>query len=128
MEQTASKLGVEISTIAPVHTDARGSIFDIVEEMVGHVGMVTFTPGAVRGNHYHFKSVQYNYVLSGTVTLTVEDQARHVKEEYVLSEGSFARIPAGVIHTYSAQDDAVMLDMNSLSRGADGYEADTKRI
>ena len=55
--------------LKPVFSDKRGDIFDIVEGKVGHVGLVTFKTGVIRGNHYHKKSTQYSYVLDGTIEL-----------------------------------------------------------
>jgi quercetin dioxygenase-like cupin family protein len=114
--------------ITPVHTDDRGSIFDLVEDKVGHVGMVTFTTGSVRGNHYHKVSVQYSYVLSGELELTTSQIDGSDSKTEKLVPGTLSRIPPLVIHTYKALTDAEMLDIVTLSRTDDGYESDTVRM
>src|SRR3989338_11125239 len=111
----------------PVFTDARGGIFDLVEDKIGHIGMVTFKKGAVRGNHYHKKSTQYSYVISGRLRLTVSNIDGSNRRTYVLKEGTVSRIPPRIIHTYQALTAAKLLDMTSLSRTDNGYEHDTVR-
>lgn len=114
--------------IKPVFSDKRGHIFDILEDKVGHIGMVTFTKGAVRGNHYHKKSVQYSYVLDGKVELTVSAVDDSKKKKYILTKDTLTVIPPHTVHTYKGLTKASMLDMTTLSRTDDGYEKDTVRI
>ena len=46
--------------------DNRGKIIDVfVNSPKEHCLIVTFTKGAVRGNHYHKKSTQFSFVLNG---------------------------------------------------------------
>ncbi len=119
---------VSNTKIDPVHTDDRGSIYDLVEEQVGHVGMVTFSAGAIRGNHYHKKSVQYSYVLKGELELITSNVDGSDRKVDILVPGTLSRIPPEVIHTYKARTDAEMLDIVTLSRTDDGYESDTIRV
>lgn len=114
--------------LKPVFTDKRGDIFDLVEENVGHTGMVTFTRGAVRARHYHLRSTQYSYVIEGTLKLAVSDIDGKHKKEYLLKPGTLSTIPPMVVHTYTALSKARMLDLTTLSRKARGYEKDTRRV
>ena len=114
--------------LKPEHSDRRGDIFDIVEDAVGHVGMVTFKKGATRGNHYHKQSIQYSYILDGKIKLVCSDLSRKRIKEFVLSPGTLTRIPPKTIHTYTAITPARMLDVTTLRRGKKGYENDTFRI
>src|SRR3989344_6112950 len=112
-----SKKSVQNYKIKPAFTDARGHIFDIVEEPISHVGLITFKKGAIRGNHYHKKSVQYTYILKGKR-----------KKTFILTEGMFSRISPQIVHAYKALTSAAMLDMSTLVRGEKGYEDDTVRV
>ena len=114
--------------LKPVFRDHRGDIFDIVEDNVGHVGMVTFKKGVTRGNHYHKHSTQYSYVLDGKIKLIVSDLQKKRKKEYILDPGTLTCIPPKTIHTYKAITTARMLDVTSVSRSKDGYERDTHRV
>jgi len=128
MSNIPSQLGVEVYPLNPVFSDERGDIFDIVEEPVGHTGMVTCVAGSVRGNHYHRASIQYNFVLEGNLELIVSNKEKTITEEYILKPGCFVRIPVGVVHTYKALTNAKMLDLTTVSRIGDGYEQDTVRV
>ncbi|MBI2108836.1 MAG: cupin domain-containing protein [Parcubacteria group bacterium] len=119
---------VENYMIKPAFTDARGHIFDIVEEPLSHVGLITFKKGAVRGNHYHKKSIQYTYILKGKIIFVVSDKNGKNKKKFILKEGMFSRIPSNIVHAYKALSPAAMLDMTTLARGVKGYEDDTVRV
>ena len=123
-----SKKSVQNYKIKPAFTDARGHIFDIVEEPISHVGLITFKKGAVRGNHYHKKSVQYTYILKGKITFVTSDIKGKRKKTCILTEGMFSRIPPQIVHAYKALTSAAMLDMSTLARGVKGYEDDTVRV
>ena len=114
--------------LKPVFRDKRGDIFDIVEDNVGHVGMVTFKRGVTRGNHYHKHSTQYSYVLDGKIKLIVSDIQKKWEKEYILGPGVLTCIPPKIIHTYKAITPARMVDITSVSRTKDGYEKDTHRV
>jgi len=114
--------------VRPVYSDRRGHIIDILEDKVGHIGMITFAKGAIRGNHYHKKSVQYSYVLDGRIELTVSNINGSRKRKYILTKDTLTTIPPHIIHTYKGLTKASMLDMTTLSRTDDGYEKDTIRI
>lgn len=114
--------------VKPVFTDARGKILDILEEPVNHIGMVTFRKDSVRGNHYHKKSIQYSYVLSGQIKLIVSNPRGKYKKEFILKPGALTVIPPQIVHTYKALTKAEMLDMTTLSRKNKGYQKDTIRV
>jgi quercetin dioxygenase-like cupin family protein len=120
--------GTKTVSVEPVHVDARGSIFDFVEDAVAHVGMVTFTKGAVRGNHYHKVSTQYSYVISGELDLFTSCIDGSDKRIERLGPGSLSTIPPGIVHKYTALTEATMLDIATLSRLSNQFETDTVRV
>lgn len=115
--------------VVAAFTDNRGSIFDIVEKPISHVGLITSAKGAVRGNHYHKISVQFTYVLKGSFKFITSDIDGANRVETILEEGDYSEIPPGVVHTYVAlTEGATFLDMTTLARGEKGYEGDTVRV
>ena len=128
MAQRTKKVLFSNRSIKPVFTDARGIISDILEEPVSHIGLVTFTKGAARGNHYHKKSVQYSYILKGKVRLDISSLDRKKKKKYMLKEGDLTTIPTQTIHTYTALTPALMLDITTYDQKKNRYEEDTYRI
>lgn len=121
---------VTVTKITPAFTDARGSITDILDGHVASTGIITFTKGAVRGNHYHKRQTQYTYMLSGAVELSVRDSRieNGPVENVTLNTGDLASIPTHIVHAYRALEDASMLCLTDLSRVAGGYEEDTYRV
>lgn len=128
-KDTKEKIKFVNKIIKPVFSDKRGHIYDILEgEKVGHVGMITFSKGVVRASHYHLKSTQYSYVISGKIELTIATHEGKNKKTYILNEGSFNVIPPKTYHRYKALTKAVILDLTTMSRNDNGYEKDTVRI
>ena len=51
-------------------SDKRGEITDLIQkDNINAVTHITIKKGAIRGNHYHKKTIQWNYVLSGKLKL-----------------------------------------------------------
>lgn len=127
MAEDFSKEQVTSVQLQAAHRDDRGSIFDLVEDQIGHVGLITFKAGAMRANHYHKISIQYSYILKGEIELTTARIDGSDKKVERLVEGTLTRIPAKIVHAYKALSDAEILDMTTLSRSDNGYEEDTVR-
>ena len=55
------------------HKDIRGIISDILEnENINAITLITIKKGSIRGNHYHKKTYQWNYVISGKMKLVTK--------------------------------------------------------
>lgn len=119
---------VDVYQIEPAFTDDRGGIYDLIEEEVGHTGLITSTKGAVRANHYHKQSTQYTYLISGKMELKTQpvDKSEEVRID-IMEPGCMAVIPPNVIHAVTALEDSVFIDSTTLSRSGSGYEDDTVR-
>ncbi len=122
-----SKL-ITITKVNPAFTDARGSITDILDKPVSHIGLIDFAAGALRAKHYHKQSTQYDYILSGKIRLVVCLPDGSAREDHVLEAGMATEIPPGIVHTYIAEEQSVMIDITTLNRLANGYEEDTVRV
>lgn len=125
---------LELVSLEPVYEDERGEIFDLLDgELIRHVGLITCTDGAVRGNHYHEEQSQWTYVTEGTLQCYAEDrrdgadiETRHLE----MHEGDMVYIPPNVVHAFVATGEATFLDFNDRPRGNEGelYEEDTVRV
>lgn len=49
--------------------DQRGIIKDVIQEDINSVTYITIKKGKIRGNHYHKKTTQWNFIMSGSVEL-----------------------------------------------------------
>lgn len=118
-------MGAVIKKINPVYSDDRGIITDVLNENIGHVGIITCNLGSTRGNHYHKKSVQYSYILSGKFEVLIADLKNlDDVEKFYLVAGDLITISPETVHTFKAVEDSVMIDMISQSREGSGYEDD----
>ena len=123
------KRAVTVKKIKPAFKDARGIITDLLNQKISHVGLITTTKGSVRASHYHLKSSQYSYILSGAfevLTATVKFPRKITR--YVVNAGELISISPGVIHRFQALKKADMVDMISESRSQNAYESDVVRV
>ena len=99
------------------------------KKFVTNVGLITTEKDCVRGCHYHKKSKQYSYILSGKfeVLLASYDNLNNIKK-VLLNAGELITIPPFVVHQFKAVERAVMINMESQSRAESGYEDDTFRV
>jgi dTDP-4-dehydrorhamnose 3,5-epimerase len=119
---------MEIIDLKPAFSDSRGTITDLIENgEIDGITVITFSPGAVRANHYHKKTVQWNYVLSGEILLVTQfpDGPR---QERVLKKGDFAVTRELEHHALKGLTDAELMVFTKGPRMGSQYEQDTFRL
>ena len=100
---------MEIIKLKPAHTDDRGTITDLIaDDTINAVTVITFTKGAIRANHYHERTVQWNYVISGEVLLATQMPGGE-RVEQVLSRGDLAVTRETERHALKGLTDAEVL-------------------
>lgn len=110
------------------HQDDRGAITDLVENQnINAITHISFTKGAVRANHYHKKTTQWNYVTKGTVKLVTQLGDGPV-EEKILGKGDLVVTLPMEKHAIVGLDEAEMLVFTEGPRGGKEYESDTFRL
>jgi len=108
--------------------DKRGKIIDILQKkQIEYVTLITSKKGAVRGNHYHKKSIQYNFILKGKMKLFTRDN-NGVKKTQLLKKGDLACNPEKEEHALLALEDSEFLVFTRGPRGGENYEKDTFRL
>jgi quercetin dioxygenase-like cupin family protein len=108
--------------------DARGTISDILDDVpVNAVTIITSKKGVARGNHFHKKTVQYTYIVSGRVKYLSRKGKGKVRSA-ILRAGGLAISPPGEAHTVVALADTVFLSISHGPRHGLNYEADTYRL
>lgn len=115
--------------------DDRGEIVDIfVKSPKDHCSIITSKKGAVRGNHFHKKSTQFTFVVSGKFMLyraKVDDDG-NLKEKIrseIIDKNELVEHPPYESHTLVAEtDDAIILAFACGTRGGNFYEKDTFRL
>ena len=62
--------------------DNRGIITDIiVKERIDYVTLITNLKNAVRGNHFHKQTIQFLYVLKGSILVASKFEGKRMQKE-----------------------------------------------
>ncbi len=73
--------------------------------------------GAVRGNHYHLKTLEYFIVVKGTALVRLSDIQKSYEDEIRLTaaDSTALVIPPGVIHSFKneEEDELIMLAVST---------------
>lgn len=114
--------------VSPAHTDKRGVITDLLQdEMINAVTIISFVKGAVRANHYHKATTQYNYVLSGKIRLVCQVPGEKATEA-IMGKGDLVVTLPNERHALVGLEDAELLVLTRGPRGGKEYESDTFRL
>jgi len=108
--------------------DKRGDIIDLIaKEKINAVTLITFKKGAVRGNHYHKKTIQWNCILSGKIKFLTQAPGGHVIK-IIAKKGDFVVTPPKERHALIGMEDSELLVLTKGPRGGKEYEKDTFRL
>jgi quercetin dioxygenase-like cupin family protein len=119
---------MDLIKLFPAYTDSRGSITDLITDVeINAVTHITFTKGAVRANHYHERTIQWNFIITGTILLVTQAPGCE-KREQLLEKGDFAITHEHERHALQAVTDAEILILTKGPRSGDKYENDTFRL
>jgi quercetin dioxygenase-like cupin family protein len=106
--------------------DERGTITDLVAVPGFAVTEIVTVKGAVRGNHFHKKTWQSTYLISGR--LLVVTDLTPLGRERVLEPGDRYSDPPGQRHAWQALEDSVCVVWAHGPRSGEDYESDTFRL
>lgn len=110
------------------HQDDRGAIIDLVENQnINAITFISFTKGAVRANHYHKKTTQWNYITKGQIKLVTQFGDGPINER-ILGKGELAVTEPMEKHALVGMEDSEMLVFTEGPRGGKEYESDTFRL
>ena len=116
---------MKIINTAVSFSDARGEIIDLIEnDVINAVTIVTFKQGAVRANHYHKATTQYNYLLTGKIKLVSQVPGEQVAEA-IMGKGDFIVTLPNERHALVGLEDSELLVLTRGPRGGKEYESDT---
>ena len=110
------------------HKDQRGQIIDLLEkENINAITYITHKKGQVRGNHFHKKTIQWNYLIKGKVKLYTRKKNSKVKKQ-ILSKGDLVVTSLNEAHAIKATKDSEYIVFTQGPRGGKEYENDTFRL
>ncbi|MDP3740715.1 MAG: cupin domain-containing protein [bacterium] len=109
--------------------DARGWIRDIFTgDPWEHCTIIFSKKGAIRGNHYHKKTTQLTYIISGQMLVLSQKIGGRKIKKHVLKEGDFMVHKPMEMHAMIAKKATMFLAFARGLRGGKNYEKDTYRI
>jgi quercetin dioxygenase-like cupin family protein len=96
-------------------TDGRGAIFSWVpEDPIKEFTMLFFSPGKVRGNHYHPEFTEYFLVVEGEVALFTIDPITKKQIVMLCGTGVCFKTPPGIPHAVQAINSATCISFITL--------------
>ena len=108
--------------------DHRGVIIDLLEKKkINAITYITQKKGKIRGNHFHNKTIQWNYLIKGKIKLITKKKNRNVKK-ITLSKGDLVVTTRNESHAIIALKDSEYLVFTQGPRGGKEYENDTFRL
>ncbi len=119
---------MKVSNKKCVFEDERGKIIDILEkEVIEYVTLISSKKGAIRGNHYHKESVQYIFVLRGSLKLLTQTAEGKIKT-VIIKASDLVFTPPMEKHALVSLEDSEFFVFTRGPRGGKSYETDTYRL
>jgi quercetin dioxygenase-like cupin family protein len=107
--------------------DNRGIIKDLITKCkISSITFISHKKNKIRGNHYHKKTTQWNYVLNGK--LKFFSQIKNVKKTYFLNKGEISVTKPNEKHAIKAEKNSEYLVFTEGPRSGRNYELDTFRL
>lgn len=120
---------MKLINLYPAYSDSRGDITDLInDDEINSITHISFSKNAVRGNHYHKHTIQWNYVISGEVLLVTQMPGGN-RVEKRLSKGDYAVSFPNERHALQGISDvSEILIFTKGPRAGSNYEDDTFRL
>lgn len=119
---------MKVIQIKTTHQDERGEIKDIIEQIdFNGATIIESKKGSIRGNHYHKKTIQYIFVLSGKLKAKSKKVDKSMVE-VVVEPGDLISHEQLEAHCFEAIEDSLFLVLSSGLRTGKDYEKDTYRL
>ena len=124
----------KIKLLKKIFEDKRGKIIDVfVNSPKDHCIIVTFTKGAVRGNHFHKKSTQFSFLLSGELDFyfakvdKINGKLNKIRKK-TIKKNTFITHEPYEAHAFFSRTNSVLIAFSCGVRGGKNYEKDTFRL
>ena len=113
-----------------IHSDDRGDIVDVFyKDNIHHVAVIKSNKGAIRGNHYHKKTVQHMLITKGCLEYWFKPlNSQEPAKCQIMRPGDFVTTPVNEVHALNIVEDNEFVVFTAGERGGMDYEKDTFRI
>jgi len=111
-----------------MHKDKRGLIIDLLEnKKINSITFITQKKNKVRGNHFHKKTIQWNYLIKGKIQLFTKKKNNSLKK-MILKKGDLVETSENEQHAIKALQNSEFLVFTQGPRSGKNYEQDTFRL
>ena len=108
--------------------DSRGFIKDLLEKKnINAITFITQKKGKIRGNHFHKKTIQWNYLIKGKLELLTRKNKQKIIRT-LMKEGDLVETSKNESHAIKALKNSEFLVFTQGPRGGKEYESDTFRF
>ena len=108
--------------------DNRGFIIDLLEKKnINAITLITQKKGKIRGNHFHKKTIQWNYLIKGKLELLTRKNKQKIIRT-LMKEGDLVETSKNESHAIKALKNSEFLVFTQGPRGGKEYENDTFRL
>ena len=108
--------------------DNRGFIIDLLEKKnINAITFITQKKGKIRGNHFHKKTIQWNYLIKGKLELLTRKNKQKIIRT-LIKEGELVETSKNESHAIKALKNSEFLVFTQGPRGGKEYENDTFRL
>jgi mannose-6-phosphate isomerase-like protein (cupin superfamily) len=110
--------------------DYRGTITDIFYNTnLNHVAIIDSVPFAERGNHYHARSVQHMFIISGSLEYWYRNESMQESKYELCLPGDVITSDKKEVHALRIGDQGCLfMAFTEGLRGGKDYESDTFRV
>ena len=103
-------------------TDDRGTLAQLVHAGYTQINVVTSNAGTFRGNHYHKRSTEAFYVLSGRMDVTLSRNDN--EERATFHSGDFFQIEPYTVHSILCPEDTIWIALYDIPIELENGEKD----
>ncbi|MDC2998191.1 cupin domain-containing protein [Candidatus Pelagibacter sp.] len=113
-----------------IFRDNRGIIADVIyKNQINHIGYISSKKNSIRGNHYHKKTSQYNFVLDGVINYYSKTKKQKKIKIIKLKKGDLILTKPNEIHAFKTiSSKSIFMVFTVGIRGGKDYEKDTYRV
>lgn len=108
-------------------SDDRGDIVDMIENAeINAITSITFKKKAIRANHHHKETTQWNYLIAGSILVRTQKPGENPVDT-IMEKGDLVVTVPHERHALLALEDSELLVFTQGPRGGKEYESDTFR-
>jgi len=109
------------------YSDERGQLYGIIQKGIWkEINHITSSAGSIRGNHYHKKTLELFYIISGTIEVFIKNLRNGKETSFNVISGDIFIVEPYELHTFNIKTDSSWINM--LSKRIDHNKPDIYRL